>query len=275
MLGVQDIRKDSSPVTPKKKQIGALASRKAAAFIVLILILIDVGLYVASAVLLNKWLNETDEIPGGGPIPAHTGRDDEPLMIIIPNSLRSAHIHVTILLYSALLWPITLCLHSLELVVNLLRDEHCWRMATSSKGCTLKKCDSISAAFTNWRSIALFIFKSIIHWLFGLTAIAYQPTSTDDAISSAPNVLLSWRPWQSVVLAGVVNLCIVFFLYAGGYQPKGPQPAAYGHLQILANLVDNWYPTLYWGHKRDGPPCDAGTSSTPLLEDIRMDAEYS
>lgn len=35
-------------------------------------------------------------------------------------------------------------------------------------------------------------------------------------------------------------------------QPKGPQPAAYGHVQTLANLIDEWSPTMWWGHKKNG-----------------------
>lgn len=38
------------------------------------------------------------------------------------------------------------------------------------------------------------------------------------------------------------------------YQPKGPQPAAYGHVQTLANLIDEWSPTMWWGHKDGGYP---------------------
>ncbi|KAG2053457.1 hypothetical protein BDR06DRAFT_972255 [Suillus hirtellus] len=34
----------------------------------------------------------------------------------------------------------------------------------------------------------------------------------------------------------------------------GPQPAAYGHLQMLANLMDEWSPVMWWGHKEDGIP---------------------
>jgi len=43
-------------------------------------------------------------------------------------------------------------------------------------------------------------------------------------------------------------------------RPRGPQPATYGHLQTLANLVDEWSPVMWWGHKEDGIPyCHAGT----------------
>jgi hypothetical protein len=53
-------------------------------------------------------------------------------------------------------------------------------------------------------------------------------------------------------------LTFAFFVFAlvctfiARRRPRGPQPAAYGHLQTLANLVDNWSPTMWWGHKVDG-----------------------
>jgi hypothetical protein len=61
------------------------------------------------------------------------------------------------------------------------------------------------------------------------------------------------------------NLCIALFTFACIFtfvalrRPRGPQPAAYGHLQTLANLVDEWSPVMWWGHKEDGIPyCHAG-----------------
>src|SRR5882762_10312029 len=38
------------------------------------------------------------------------------------------------------------------------------------------------------------------------------------------------------------------------HHPRGPQPAAYGHLQTLTNLVDEWSPTMWWGHKVSEKP---------------------
>ena len=42
----------------------------------------------------------------------------------------------------------------------------------------------------------------------------------------------------------------------------------------LADLIDDWSPILFWGHKHDGPPCRAGTLQWPL-PNIHMDAVYS
>lgn len=50
------------------------------------------------------------------------------------------------------------------------------------------------------------------------------------------------------------------------YRPRGPQPATYGHIQTLADLVDEWSPTRYWGHKSGDPlECHAGTPSGFLI----------
>jgi hypothetical protein len=63
----------------------------------------------------------------------------------------------------------------------------------------------------------------------------------------------------------VWNLCIELFIFAhfftlvAFYRPRGSQPAAYGHLRTLANLVGEWSPVMWWGHKGDGIPyCHAG-----------------
>lgn len=43
------------------------------------------------------------------------------------------------------------------------------------------------------------------------------------------------------------------------YHPRGPQPVAFGHVQTLADLVDVWTPTMWWGHKDNMKPvCHAG-----------------
>lgn len=73
-------------------------------------------------------------------------------------------------------------------------------------------------------------------------------------------------------------------------RPRGPQPAAYGHIQTLANVVDKWTPTMWWGHKTGGFPfghaggchfrrCSlvlmtSGTSDSRLSK-VDMDALYA
>ncbi|KAG1809319.1 uncharacterized protein BJ212DRAFT_1466717 [Suillus subaureus] len=48
----------------------------------------------------------------------------------------------------------------------------------------------------------------------------------------------------------IQNSCVLLYVFScvfslvALYQPRGPQPAAYGHSQILANLVDEWSPVM-------------------------------
>ncbi|KAG2336670.1 hypothetical protein BDR05DRAFT_970906 [Suillus weaverae] len=52
------------------------------------------------------------------------------------------------------------------------------------------------------------------------------------------------RPHQVVIFACVFTLIAL-------HRPHGSQPATYGHLQTLANLVGEWSPVMWWGHKVD------------------------
>ncbi|EGC45827.1 conserved hypothetical protein [Histoplasma capsulatum var. duboisii H88] len=130
-----------------------------------------------------------------------------------------------------------------------------WWLASSEGG--LKRDRNILKKMgTSWQSITLFCFKPLIHWLYGLSMTVY--------FDSGFNMM----PVQISYLT-VGALCLALFATAIIFKPpKGPQPAAFGHLQTLANLIDEW-PTkggrLYWGHKsEEGSVAHAGTSSEKL-----------
>ncbi|KAG1739831.1 uncharacterized protein EDB91DRAFT_369145 [Suillus paluster] len=154
--------------------------------------------------------------------------------------------------------PLTLGLHCSELIANVIQNERQWRRATSRKG--LQAATSpLKLAFANPLGLVIFAVKPILHWMFGLalgfdgwtTNASYGSTVVEFGIS-----MYSTQIW---------NLCIALFIFAIFFtlvalrRPRGPQPATYGHLQTLANLVDEWSPVMWWGHKEDGIPyCHAG-----------------
>ncbi|KAG1878627.1 hypothetical protein C8R48DRAFT_687564, partial [Suillus tomentosus] len=151
--------------------------------------------------------------------------------------------------------PLTLGLHCSELIVNVIRDERQWRCATRREGLRVAT-NPLKPIFTHPLCLILFIAKPFLHWMFGLS------------FDIGPDVYI----W---------NLCIALFILACFFtfislrRPHGPQPAAYGHLQTLANLVDEWSPVMWWGHKEDGIPyCHAGTSDHPL-PDVKIDCVYA
>ncbi|KAG1753186.1 hypothetical protein EDB19DRAFT_1902840 [Suillus lakei] len=166
--------------------------------------------------------------------------------------------------------PLTLALHCSELITNVIRDEKQWRCATGRKG--LKTTTNpLKPIFTDPICFVLFVTKPFLHWMFGLSFLISDYASG----GMLANVMIVMHTAQ------IWNLCIALFIFACFFtlvvrrRPRGPQPAAYGHVQTLANLVDEWSPVIWWGHKEGGIPyCHAGTSDHPL-PDVMMDFVYA
>ncbi|TGO30251.1 hypothetical protein BPAE_0007g01330 [Botrytis paeoniae] len=171
----------------------------------------------------------------------------------------------TILMVSALQAPITIGLHCAELLCNLSRDERILRQATSSKG-TNPRYNSISAALKSWEMILLFVFKAFIHWMFGLSVNSHMTPAL---------MMFTIQIFYCTVCA----LLLAFFAtYISLRRPSGPLPATYGHLQTIADLVDEWQgdSLMFWEHKVDGSngePNFAGMGSDPMRE-IKMNELY-
>ncbi|KAG1902887.1 uncharacterized protein F5891DRAFT_1171854 [Suillus fuscotomentosus] len=166
--------------------------------------------------------------------------------------------------------PLTLGLHCSELIANVIRDERQWRCATRRQGLRVAT-NPLKPIFTHPLCLVLFIAKPFLHWMFGLSFDIYKYAG-DGTIDNFLIYMYTAQIW---------NLCIALFILASFFtfvvlrRPCGPQPAAYGHLQTLANLVDEWAPVMWWGHKEDGIPyCHAGTSDHPL-PDVKMDCVYA
>ncbi|KAJ8585469.1 hypothetical protein M405DRAFT_824944 [Rhizopogon salebrosus TDB-379] len=166
--------------------------------------------------------------------------------------------------------PLTLGLHCSELVVNVIRDEREWRHAAGRKG--LKMATNPLRSFaTDPLCLVLFVIKPVLHWMFGLSLVIYCEVDSE-VIDLIVVVVYPAQVW---------HFCIALFIFAcfctlvAFHRPRGPQPAAYGHLQTLANLIDEWSPVMWWGHKEDGIPyCHAGTSNHPLPP-VKMDCVYA
>ncbi|KAG2345094.1 hypothetical protein BDR05DRAFT_961042 [Suillus weaverae] len=150
--------------------------------------------------------------------------------------------------------PLTLGLHCSELIANVIRDERQWRCATARKGLRVAT-NPVKMIFTHPICLVLFVAKPFLHWMFGLSFIVYND-AIESKLAGLSVTMLNAQIW---------NLCIALFIFACFFtfvalrRPHGPQPAAYGHVQTLANLVDEWSPVMWWGHKDDGIPyCHAG-----------------
>ncbi|KAG1902876.1 uncharacterized protein F5891DRAFT_132218 [Suillus fuscotomentosus] len=166
--------------------------------------------------------------------------------------------------------PLTLGLHCSELIVNVIRDERQWRSATRSQGLRVAT-NPLKPIFTHPLCLILFIAKPFLHWIFGLS-FDIAPDVSDDTLDYFMIFMYTAQIWN-LCIALLILAC--FFTVIALRRPHGPQPAAYGHVQTLANLVDEWSPVMWWGHKEDGIPyCHAGTSDHPL-PDVKMDCVYA
>lgn len=147
-------------------------------------------------------------------------------------------------------------LHMTELLVNLSRDEAAWRQATSTVGAAVSdKSSSLYAAATSWESVVLFIAKAVLHWIIGQSLFAQVAKVTiggeQDEGRWAMWFIVSWS--RLIVYAICAVFTAAFGIFLALRKPKGPQPAAWGHLQTLADLVDDWKTDeksrFWWGDK--------------------------
>ncbi|PMD38833.1 hypothetical protein L207DRAFT_584233 [Hyaloscypha variabilis F] len=158
---------------------------------------------------------------------------------------------------------VTLALHCAELLVNLSRDEGIFRMTITPEG-TNPRYNSIIAAFSSWQTITLFVSKAAVHWLFGLSI-------NNDFILG-----VNMYPPQIIYFTAFALMVAIFSTYVSLRRPVGPLPATFGHLQTMADLIDDWEDRMFWGHKQDGYgglPSYAGTSAR-RLQMPRMDEFY-
>jgi hypothetical protein len=160
---------------------------------------------------------------------------------------------------------LTLTLHIIELHVNCSRDETLWRMASSKKGLK-RNCNALVLMLTSWQSMVLFSFKCLIQWLYGASIMI---DTSGGVFFNVPRIFYLEA---SIVLPVIFSTTIMFWRH------KGSQPATFGHLQTLIDLIDEWPgegDRMYWGDKGDrGEFAYAGTSIEPLGS-IRMDKPYA
>jgi hypothetical protein len=175
----------------------------------------------------------------------------------------------------------TIGLHCVELLINISRDEKAWRAATLPRkelrtGSNLKgaqlNVSALKTAASSWENAFLFSLKALLHWLLGQ---CLQPSFQYFGYQFD-------MVYMRIFVYGIVAIILALFAtYLALQRPRGPQPAAYGHLRTLANLVDDWGTGteggLWWGDKglnANGTRYAGSSGDLKELEEIHMDAEY-
>ncbi|EXJ87869.1 hypothetical protein A1O1_04796 [Capronia coronata CBS 617.96] len=131
------------------------------------------------------------------------------------------------LLTCAFLGGITLNLHIVELVVQASRDESLWRQTATATGLALAKHGAFYTAVTSWQTVGLFVFKGLLHWMFGLMF---------GLMWEGIEVRIPQACYTAILLFALAAMATAIAIY----RPKGPQPATFGHLQTLVDVIDVW-----------------------------------
>ncbi|KAN0087225.1 hypothetical protein V8E54_000913 [Elaphomyces granulatus] len=194
-------------------------------------------------------------------------------------------------------------LHCTELLVNMWRDEGAWRAAyvEDHKGCMKKqggarlKTGFISSAIFSAPYMFLFLMKALLHWLLGQSvspSLYIVPISTDELLAFTTNSTeISGFQFEQFGFVMIYPRLIVYTIVAIIFgifttalalsRPNGPQPVTWGHLQTLADLIDDWTVDedgdLWWGDKGSNHEGirHAGTSAKKAdLTEINLNAFY-
>ncbi|RCI09719.1 hypothetical protein L249_3956 [Ophiocordyceps polyrhachis-furcata BCC 54312] len=173
----------------------------------------------------------------------------------------------------------TIGLHCVELLVNMSRDEAVWRRAYSetekqAPGLQLTQSPLV-AAVTSWENVILLFAKAVSHWALSQ---AMLPVFFPWDMKTVSIVFVYSRLALYALLAILLAL---FTTYLALRRPSGCQPTTLGHLQTIADLVDDWetddHGRMWWGEKTWSSEQirHAGTSChRRLLSRIDVEAKY-
>ena len=264
MQSVHDIQSLTEPVTPRLRQRNAFRARSDVRTVVHLLwgtsLLVALWGSVLIAVIHSRDISHSNKgsdfsfFPGGTDAASLINTDDgEPssgthtvsiTWNILYNSSNKRQLPLASFVWAfALLCLLqtllTSTLHCAELHVNIIRDEMGWRRAAKG-GLQRSQTNALVAAITPVPALVLIVFKPLIHWLYGL------------GISIYLEVGVVMRPPQIFYLAVGTVLLAVTSSTCALWRPKGPQPATFGHLQTLVDLIDEWPEEkqhMFWGHK--------------------------
>lgn len=134
--------------------------------------------------------------------------------------------------------PFVFGFHVAETLAGLTRDEATWRRAgTSTTGASLTgKGGILFEQARHWPSGLLFLCKAVVPWVFGY------------GFSCNSKVFMAVFPLLTVAMIFLGVACLGEYLVR--WSPKGPQPATYGDIRSLGELVDDWtHDPLFWGDK--------------------------
>lgn len=195
-----------------------------------------------------------------------------------------------ILLLSLVQGAQAIALHCMELIVNLSRDESIWQKSYnygaihSAAGAQLF-ANPLREAVSSPATVILFIAKIALPWTLSQGIfIMLSPIAAAQGHVGSGGTLLGVAYFPLIIYTGLSMACFAFATFLAKRHPRSYQPSTLGHIQTLADLIDDWETDsngrLWWGDKTsDWDSNDnvryAGTSSKKeFLSFICSSGEY-
>jgi hypothetical protein len=285
MMSVHQYKKETAAQLPKLKQACAARAHNQVKIVLAVLwALVPLGAIwgVVTYLMIAKYKNPHGVLGSSWSfLPLFTGYNDPSTCPAVSCTDGTSILNVgwslgmgpmpavgAVFLIAAFQAALTLTLHCAELLVNLSRDEGMFRQMLQEGGADPRR-NSIIAAMTSWQTIILLISKALCHWLFGL------------AINVSWGLGVNMYPPQICYLTGFTFLVAIFATYVAFRRPKGCLPATYGHLQTMADIVDEYSYSIHWGHKygsttgrHNGYNPFTGTSNRPFRYRVNPNIYY-
>jgi hypothetical protein len=184
--------------------------------------------------LSKQWMDESAEVPNSPSPNDYWQSFGQVAAPFCHNPFGGRQDWLALIIQCVELSVVIMGLHCAEILVHLWRDESIWRRAATTGADP--EMGSITAGLTCLPYGILFAFKFLAPWMFGLGFDA--------------NCFLFATFLPVVVLTFLTFLLALFVEFIVRYQPRGSQPATYGHIRTLVSLVDEWqHARIFWGDK--------------------------
>ncbi|RDW56412.1 hypothetical protein BP6252_14157 [Coleophoma cylindrospora] len=241
MMPVQATNSPAQPTAPSSRQKPMNSAYQTANHVVRFLFFMFLFCFALGVILVVVDYT-TNRLPGLSFFPNGGGLQTQVLWYWGLHAPGPLQLFVVMMFGSMMQAFIVMVLHCAELLINVWRDESAWRNAYQAKGAAIK-IGALQSATSSIPWFLLFIFKPVAQWIFGSVAIVIQ----------FPAIMIEFAPLPFLVLSAMALVLAIFGRAIAMKHHKGPQPATYGHLQTLVDLIDDWSMDedgrLWWGSK--------------------------
>lgn len=147
--------------------------------------------------------------------------------------------------------------HCVELLVNLWREESDWKEADTEEGTNSHAVSPARATLRSWLTISMTLLQAGVSWIVGQAIVLYGYNEEDTGSQDHPprdmtDTYIHFSSSRLILVSAALATVAVFATVMAFWSTRSQQPAAFGHIQTLSNLMDEvpvGTKRFYWGDK--------------------------